>query len=165
VAATVTAVGLAAVFVASQKRGDAVETGRAAEKAYAVQFGVMARGVEDMRKCREKLLPYATGEGTRVTFGDLKSLGTVLSFSELKSVQEASDQLDRLFPPSYSAPLAGTEAAYRAWGMSHTLQSRTIRADGLLRSALKALGGHESHTDPCYGRLRKSSLGALRSQT
>jgi hypothetical protein len=61
------------------------------------------------------MLPsYATGEGIRVAFRDLEILGSVMSVRQLKVVQEASDLLDRLFDSTYSAPLAGTKAAYRA---------------------------------------------------
>lgn len=156
VAATLGAVVLAGFLVFNQKQSDAQEAGRAAMKAYAVQFGVIAQGVEDMVKCREMLPLYAIGEGARVAFQDLKSLGAVLKGPQLKSVQEASDQLDRLFEPKYSAPLAGTEAAYRAWSTSYVLQGRATRARGLLRAAVKALGGQEPGTDPCYGRERKA---------
>ncbi len=156
VAATLVAVVLAAILVAGQRRSDATEAGHAAARAYAVQFEVIDRGVKDMVKCGEMLPPYAVGGGTRVAFQDLKALGAVLSTQQLKAVEEASDQLDRLFPRTYDPPLAGTEAAYRAWKHSHVLQTRTLRARWLLRGALSALGGREPRTNKCYGRERKA---------
>jgi hypothetical protein len=120
---------------------------------------VIGRGVEDMLYCHEKLMPYATGRGTRVSFEDLKLLSATMTATQLAAVQEASYELDRLFPPGYTAPPSGSDAAYHAWDLDHRLQSRAARANGLLRAALKALGGRESHPDICYGERRKARLG------
>jgi hypothetical protein len=156
IAATVVAVVLAAILIGDQKRSDAIDAGHAAARAYAVQFEVIDRGVKDMVKCGEMLPPYAVGGGTRVAFQDLKALGAVLSTQQLATVEEASDQLDRLFPATYHPPLAGTEAAYLAWKHNHVLQTRTLRARWLLRGALAALGGREPRTNKCFGRERKA---------
>jgi len=155
VVATLVVVLLGALLLADQKRTAAVEAGRALEKAYAVKLGAVARGVEDMLKCHEKLRPYATGAGTRLAFQDLKSLGATLTIQQLTTIQDASNELNWLFPPTYSAPLAGTAAAYAAWADNAVLRSRATQANALLSSALADLGGDEQSTDPCYGRLGK----------
>jgi hypothetical protein len=126
---------------AAERREIARSEGGAVSRAYAVQLGQVARGVKDMRFCKEKLLEFAEGEGTRVSFQDLKRLGAVLSTAQLTTVQEASNQLDHLYPPGYTAPPAGSAAAYRAWEDDGVLRARTKRADQLLTAALPALGG------------------------
>jgi hypothetical protein len=126
---------------AAERSGAASSEGRAVARAYAVQLGPVARGVKDMRFCNEKLLQFAEGEGTRVSFQDLKRLGAVLSTAQLTTVQQASNQLDRLYPRGYTAPPAGSLAAYHAWSDDGVLRARTKRADQLLAAALPALGG------------------------
>jgi hypothetical protein len=152
---------LGAKFAANEKTSASVEAGHALKRAYAAQFRVVARGIEDMWKCREKLPPFATGPGTRVAFTDLKSLGAVLTVEQLQAVVEASDQLDRLFPPTYSAPRASTDAAYRAWS-EPALEGRVMTANEKMGSALAALGVGNPHTKPCYGKVRKARLAAAR---
>ncbi len=151
VGVTLVAVLLSASLLEAQKKSAAKEAGDAVKTAYAVRFRVVARGLEDMIKCREKLLPYATGTGTRLVFTDLKVLGAVLHVGELAAVQEASDALDRLFQPGYSAPPSHTKAAYRAWGEGR-LKGRAIRANNLMRRALTLLGTAEPTPDGCAGR-------------
>lgn len=152
-ATSVVVVVLAAYLVHGQRvierRDIAASEGHATARAYAVQLGQVARGVEDMLVCKEKLLQFAEGAGTRVGFSDLKILGAVLTTPELTQVQQASNQLDRLYDPGYSAPPAGSVAAYSAWQRNPVLQARTRRADELIRQALRVLGGVEPTPDRC----------------
>src|ERR1700722_5452113 len=48
----------------AERHDIAITEGHAVATAYAVQLGQVARGVEDMVVCKEKLLQFATGEGT-----------------------------------------------------------------------------------------------------
>lgn len=151
VGVTLVAVLLSASLLEAQKKSAAKEAGDAVKTAYAVRFRVVARGLEDMIKCREKLLPYATGTGTRLVFTDLKALGAVLQVSELAALQEASDALDRLFQPGYSAPPSHTKAAYRAWDEGR-VKGRAVRANDLMRKALTVLGTAEPTPDGCASK-------------
>lgn len=135
---------------ASERSEAARSESHAVARAYAVQLGQVARGVKDMRHCKEKLLQFAEGEGTRVSFQDLKRLGAVLSTAQLTAVQQASNQLDRLYERGYTAPPSGSPAAYRAWSDDGRLRARTKRADQLLTAALPALGGVPPKPARCH---------------
>jgi hypothetical protein len=126
---------------AAERTAVAKSEGSAVARAYAVQLGQVARGVKDMHFCKEKLTPFAEGEGTRVSFRDLKRLGAVLSTVQLTAVQRASNELDQLYPSGYTAPPSGSTAAYQAWAEQGALRSRAKRADRYLTEALPALGG------------------------
>jgi hypothetical protein len=157
VATTTAAVTLTGPAISNAATPPATSS-QSTRKAYAITFAVIGRGVEDMLNCHEKLMPYATGPGTRVSFSDLKLLSATLTTKQLAAVEEASTELDRLFPLGYTAPPSGTNAAYHAWKLDHRLRSRAARANELLRAAMKALGGRESHPDICYGKRRKARL-------
>lgn len=68
---------------------------------------------------------------------------------QLLTVLEASNKLARLFSPTYSAPAAGTRAAYRAWRDDAVLRSQVIGANRSLRVALATLAEREPDTHPC----------------
>jgi len=126
---------------AAERSAVAKSEGSAVARAYAVQLGQVARGVKDMRFCKEKLVPFAEGEGTRVSFQDLKRLGAVLNTAQLTAVQRASNELDQLYPSGYTAPPSGSVSAFRAWSYDGVLRSRAKRADRYLAAALPDLGG------------------------
>jgi hypothetical protein len=137
---------------AAERSAVARSEGRAVARAYAVQLRQVARGVTDMLFCKEKLVPFAEGVGTRVSFQDLKRLGAVLNTAQLTKVQRASNELDQLYPPRYSAPASGSVAAYRAWVEDEDLRSRAQRADSYLTAALPALGGVPPKPERCNHR-------------
>jgi hypothetical protein len=156
VAATVVAVVVSARLVTIQKHSDTREAARAIREAYAVRFRLLDRGVEDMLKCKEKLPQYATGTGTRLVFADLKQLGAApLRTDQLEAIQRASDKLNQLFYPGYSAPPSGTEAAYRAWYHGR-VKLRAIIANTYMHEALSALGTRELEPEKCAGRERNA---------
>jgi hypothetical protein len=137
---------------AAERSAVARSEGRAVARAYAVQLRQVARGVTDMLFCKEKLEPFAEGEGTRVSFQDLKRLGAVLNTAQLTKVQRASNELDKLYRPGYSAPASGSVAAYRAWMEDEDLRSRAQRAGRYLAAALPALGGVPPKPGRCNHR-------------
>jgi hypothetical protein len=147
--ATVLVVVVGAVFVRQERRNVAESEGHSIARAYAVQLGQVARGIEDMQYCKEKLLPFAEGPGTRVAFSDFKLLGTFLTTVQLTTIDEASNELDRLFPSNYTAPLSGSRAAYKAWASDPLLQSRVQRVDELLGPTLRDLGSVVPRRDNC----------------
>jgi len=156
VAATVVVVVISARLLTIQKHSETRETAQAIRKAYAVRFRLLARGIEDMLKCKEKLAPYATGRGTRLIFADLKQLGAApLKPDQLEAIQRASDKLNQLFYPGYSAPPSGTDAAYRAWYHGR-VKLRAIIANTYMHEALSALGTKELEPEKCAGREKKA---------
>jgi hypothetical protein len=165
VAATVVAVVISARLLTIQKHSEARETAQAIRKAYAVRFRLLARGIEDMLKCKEKLPPYATGTGTRLIFADLKQLGAApLKPDQLEAIQRASDKLNQLFYPGYSAPPSGTDAAYRAWYHGR-VKVRAIIANTYMHEALSALGTKELEPEKCAGREKKARLRRARRRS
>jgi hypothetical protein len=149
VVATFAVVGVGTYFVQQERRNVAESEGHSIARAYAVQLGQVARGIEDMQYCKEKLLPFAEGPGTRVAFSDLKLLGTFLTTVQLTTIEEASNELDRLFPSNYTAPPSGTRAAYKAWASDPVLQSRVQRVDELLGPTLRDLGSVAPRRNHC----------------
>jgi hypothetical protein len=165
VVATVAVVVLGAVLVhryaTLERQSAAKENGHEVAEAYAVQLGEVARGVRDMLACHEKLKPFATGPGSRVAFPDLEALGAVLKVPQLRAVEQASNELNNLFYPGYSAPLPNTRAAYTAWQREEYLQRRAERANELLSAALPDLGGQEPPIDDCKQARRLESQSGL----
>lgn len=150
-------------YLVNQERRNVAESeGHSLARAYAVQLGQVTRGIEDMRYCQEKLLPFAEGPGTRIAFSDLKQLGTFLPTYRLTTIEEASNELDRIFPSNYTAPLPGTTAAYRAWASDPDLQNRVKRANELLGPALRDLGSVVPKPDHCM--LRQLLRGESQSR-
>jgi hypothetical protein len=121
----------------------------AIRRAYAAQLAVTTRGIEDMLKCHEKLLPFATKDRSWQASQALKSFRATLTVPQLLAVLQAVNELERLFPHTYSAPRAGTRAAYRAWSDDAALRSRVKSANQSLRGALAILAEREPHTDSC----------------
>jgi hypothetical protein len=150
--ATVAVVVVGALFVQQERRNVAESEGHSIARAYAVQLGQVMRGVEDMQHCEEKLLPFAEGPGARVAFSDLKLLGTFLTTIQLTTIDEASNELDQLFPSNYKAPPSSSPTAYQAWASDPGLQRRVQRVDELLGPTLRYLGSVTPRLDHCTRR-------------
>ncbi|MCW3018859.1 MAG: hypothetical protein JWN10_1167 [Solirubrobacterales bacterium] len=125
----------------------AAPTAVSTARVYQVSLAAMQRGVDAIIGCHEKLNPFTPVSHTQIVGKDKALLATVMSNTQLGALESASNAVEELFAPGYSAPRSGTaaRAAYSA-----TVGESATRTTQYLTAALAALRGVTKQPPPTF---------------
>ncbi|HUA73273.1 MAG TPA: hypothetical protein VL988_00785 [Solirubrobacteraceae bacterium] len=153
-----TAVGVGVGYeVYRVERDEAAErAARATAYAYLLGFAEVQRGLKEIRRCHEKLNPFATGSYTRVDFDGLVRLSPVMSQRDLQALVAANGAVEAMYPPGYLAPRNGV-AARRAY--SRRIGQKAANAEGYLAAALSGLSAAAKRAIPSGPAFNCGGLG------
>jgi hypothetical protein len=132
----------------------------ATARGYQASFAAMQRGVDGIVECDEKLNPFTPVSRMQIVSKDKALLATIMSNSALGALESASDAVEELFPPSYSAPRSGIKA--RA-AFSAAIGESATHAAQYLTAALAALRGVTKQPPPTLTPFNCAGLRRIRS--